>query len=106
MRGAGEFWSKLGPAERAAIERIGVKRRFGPGDFLCRQGERSSEVLVVRSGNVRVLAGGADGREVVIAVRTTGDVLGELSALDEGPRSASLQALDAVEVLVVPGSRF
>ncbi|HKS49060.1 MAG TPA: Crp/Fnr family transcriptional regulator [Amycolatopsis sp.] len=106
MRGADGFWFRLGPAERAVIERNSTRRTYAAGDYLCHQGDRSRHVLVVRSGNVRVLSTAPDGREVVVAVRVSGDVLGELAALDEGPRSASLQALDEVEVLALSGARF
>ncbi|WP_158882263.1 Crp/Fnr family transcriptional regulator [Amycolatopsis anabasis] len=100
------FWEKLGPAERDSIERIATRRTFAPGDFLCHQGDQTRNVHVVRSGHVRVLATGPDAREVVIAVRTPGDVIGELAALDNSPRSATLQALTPVDVLTVPGARF
>jgi CRP/FNR family cyclic AMP-dependent transcriptional regulator len=106
MRGSDGFWFRLGPAERAVIERNSTRRAYDPGAFLCRQGDHSRHVLVVRTGAVRVLATTSDGREVVIAVRTTGDIVGELAALDDGPRSATLQALDHVEVLALSGARF
>lgn len=106
MRGADGFWFRLGSAERAVIERNSTRRAYDPGAFLCRQGDHSRHVLVVRSGTVRVLAATSDGREVMIAVRTTGDILGELAALDAGPRSATLQAVDRVEVLALSGARF
>ena len=48
----------------------------------------------------------ADGREVLIAVRGSGDVVGELAVLDGGPRSATVEALDDVEALEVAGRRF
>ena len=104
--GADDFWSRLARAERAVIEQNSTRRTYRPGDYLCHQGDSSRHVLVVRSGNVRVLATAPDGREVVVAVRTPGDVLGELAALDQGPRSATLQALDQVEVLALSGARF
>jgi CRP-like cAMP-binding protein len=106
MRGEASFWFRLGPAERAVIERNSTPRAYAPGEFLCHQGDRSRHVLVLRSGTVRVLTATPDGREVMVAVRVPGDVLGELAALDKGPRSASLQAVDKVDVLALSGARF
>jgi CRP-like cAMP-binding protein len=100
------FWAKLGPAEKAAIEEVAHKRRYVPGDVLCRQGDRSRDVLIIRSGHVRVLTVDADARTVLIAVRLPGDIVGELAPLDDSPRMATLQALDAVDVLTVSGPRF
>jgi CRP-like cAMP-binding protein len=100
------FWAKLGPAEKAAIERIAVRHTYDPGDFICHQGDHSRAVLVIRSGHVRVLTTGANARAVVVAVRLPGDILGELATLDGGPRTATLQALDTVQVLTMSGPRF
>jgi CRP-like cAMP-binding protein len=47
-----------------------------------------------------------DGRDVVIALCTPGDVLGEVSAIDDLPRSATATALDTVEARVVGGEDF
>jgi CRP/FNR family transcriptional regulator, cyclic AMP receptor protein len=106
VEGPDSFWAKLGPAERRTVEALAVRKVFNPGEFLFREGDRSRNVVMVRSGHVRVLASRPDFREVIIAIRSAGDVLGELAALDDGPRSATLQALDTVEVLTIPGARF
>ncbi|WP_370942402.1 Crp/Fnr family transcriptional regulator [Amycolatopsis sp. cg5] len=109
MEGADRFWARLGPAERGAIERIATRRTFATGEFLCRQGESASNVVIVLSGHVKVVTSGTgetDGREVVVAVRSTGDVIGEMAAMENGVRSATVEALDTVEVLTMPGPRF
>ena len=46
------------------------------------------------------------GREVIVAVRGPGDLLGEMSAIDGEPRSATVTTLEPVEALLVPGSAF
>jgi CRP-like cAMP-binding protein len=47
-----------------------------------------------------------DGKEVVLAIRGPGDLLGELSAIDGEPRSATGVALEPVEALVIPAGDF
>jgi CRP/FNR family cyclic AMP-dependent transcriptional regulator len=100
------FWVKLGPAEKAAIMGISAVHNYSPGEFLVREGELTRNVLIVRSGHVRVLTGDADGRPLLVALRLPGDILGELATLVDGPRTATLQALDAVSVLTMHGPRF
>jgi CRP/FNR family cyclic AMP-dependent transcriptional regulator len=102
----GGFWAKLGPAEKKAIEEAARRRRYLPGEVLFHQGDKSRDVLIIRSGHVRVFNVGADARTVLIAVRLPGDIVGELAPLDDSPRMATLQALDTVDVLILPGSRF
>ncbi|MDT7724566.1 MAG: hypothetical protein QOI21_1142 [Actinomycetota bacterium] len=106
MDGPDSFWAKLGPAEKAAIVGISTVHNYGPGQFLVREGDPTRNVLIVRSGHVRVLNADADGRSLLVALRTSGDILGELATLVDRPRSATLQALDAVEVLTMHGPRF
>lgn len=47
-----------------------------------------------------------DGKEVVLAFRGPGDLLGELSAIDGQPRSASVEAIESVEALAIATADF
>jgi len=84
----------------------GARRQFRRGGYLLTEGEISDHVAVVLSGRAKVSSVTHDGREVVLAVRGPGDLVGELSALDGGVRSASVSALEPVEALIIPSDRF
>lgn len=88
----------------AALKREGVLRRFSRGQALFVEGDRSDRVFLIDQGSVIVFCTAAAGRDVVLAVRGPGDVLGDLSALDDLPRSATALALDDVEAVVAPRS--
>jgi CRP/FNR family cyclic AMP-dependent transcriptional regulator len=100
------FWADLAPADRRVLAESATRRTYPRGETLCREGDHSSVVLVLLAGHVRIVHGTPDGREVVVGVRGPGDVIGELAAIDAQPRSATVQALDDVDVLEVPGDRF
>ncbi|MBB4684616.1 Crp/Fnr family transcriptional regulator [Amycolatopsis jiangsuensis] len=100
------FWPALGPAERGKVAELAVRRSYRRGEVVCREGDRSVAVVLLVSGHVRITNATSDGREVVIAVRGAGDVVAELGALDGRPRSATVEALDELEALVVPAPRF
>jgi CRP-like cAMP-binding protein len=104
--GQDSFWARLGPAERKAIEQVSTRRRYRAGDYLCHEGDQTRYVIIVLSGHVRVLGHSVDGREIIFGVRAAGEVVGESAALNDSPRSATLQALDDVEAITLPGSRF
>ncbi|MDQ3154108.1 MAG: Crp/Fnr family transcriptional regulator, partial [Actinomycetota bacterium] len=70
------------------------------------EGTRSDTVVLVISGRLKVIASAADGTEVVLAVRGPGALLGELAAIDEQPRSASVRAMEPVEILTVGSGEF
>jgi CRP-like cAMP-binding protein len=63
-------------------------------------------VALVISGRIKVFSSAADGTEVVLAVRGPGALLGELAAIDEQPRSASVRSMEPVEVLSVGSREF
>lgn len=100
------FLGLLSPDERVALAERGSRRTVRRGVFLFTEGESSEHVVTVLSGRLKVSSYTADGKEVVLAVRGPGDLLGELSALDGEPRSGSVSALETAEVLVVPSARF
>ena len=71
--------------------RAGRRRDFAHGRDLIRGGDPDSSVFVLLSGWVKVFAH-VDGRTTLLAVRTGGDLVGEISALDGGGRSATVTA--------------
>ncbi|MCR6483398.1 Crp/Fnr family transcriptional regulator [Amycolatopsis sp. OK19-0408] len=100
------FWELLGDTGRETLTALAERRVVKQAQRLCAEGTRSSTVLVVLSGDVRITSVTPDGREVLLAVRGAGDLVGELAAINSRPRSASVEALGMLEVLEVPGHRF
>jgi CRP-like cAMP-binding protein len=84
----------------------GSPRSFARDQALMYIDQVPSEVLVLLSGWVKVSATTAAGRTVLLALRGPGDLVGELSALDDAPRSASIVAIEPVQALAVPRERF
>jgi len=70
------------------------------------EGDEGHDALVVVSGSVKVTRTSAEGREVVVGVRTSGQMLGELAVIDGRPRSASVWSLEPTELCVVPIETF
>jgi CRP/FNR family transcriptional regulator, cyclic AMP receptor protein len=106
MSEAEEFLARLDESDRTALVERGRQRRWPSGATLFLEGDRSESVLVVVSGRVKVFSLTEQGEEVVLAVRGPGALLGELSALDGGVRSASVAALEPVTGLVLPSPVF
>jgi CRP-like cAMP-binding protein len=96
----------LDEAELAALRAIGTRRRYHPEEPLFCEGDQSDDVVVIERGKVKVSSMSADGYEAVLAVRSSGEIVGEFAALDGLPRSATVLALDEVDGIVVTGDRF
>lgn len=100
------FGAALTAEEMEDLTGRGVRRNFRRGAFLMTEGEASDHVIVLLSGRSKVSSYTAEGKEVVLAVRGPGDLLGELSAFDGQPRLATVSALEPIEALILPSERF
>jgi CRP/FNR family cyclic AMP-dependent transcriptional regulator len=78
------------------------EREFAPGTVLLRQGETGVGLFVLTAGSVSVTQHQEGGPEQQIATLARGDVLGEMSLLDDLPRSATATALEPTRALVLP----
>ncbi len=101
----GDFLRRLSDEEAASLEALSRRRSYPRNGVLFRQGDAGDEVLVLRSGRVKVCARRAKS-EVILAVLDPGALLGELSAVDGSPRSATVIALEPVEVDVTSQAQF
>lgn len=77
---------------------VGRRRRLDPGEALVSLGAALDELYIVLDGQLRVVT--ARGQEV--ARVGAGDMIGEMSFVDDSPASASVLALGPVRVLAVP----
>jgi CRP-like cAMP-binding protein len=100
------FLAALTDEEAAELEAAGRRRRYPAGVTLFHEGDDAGPVIVLLSGRAKVAQLGAGGREAIVAVRGPGDLLGELSAFDGAPRSATVTTLEPVEALLLAGSAF
>ena len=98
------LFASVEPATLEAIAARAFFRRFAPGQVICTEGEPSDHLYVVRDGRVRVLRHSGHGDQVTLTVLGPGDTLGELSLIDGRPRSASVEALTAVRLVLLPAA--
>jgi CRP-like cAMP-binding protein len=87
------------------VAQLMSERWLDAGTLLCRQGDRGSDLYMVLVGDVQVIKreGGA---ERILSVVGPGQVVGELAAIADVPRSATLRAGTDVKILVMRGSHF
>jgi CRP/FNR family transcriptional regulator, cyclic AMP receptor protein len=71
---------------------------------LFSEGDVADRVFLIEHGWVTLRTTTPAGAEVILGLRGPGDVVGELSALDGEPRSATALAVDDVEAVVAPAS--
>ena len=93
--------------ELTFIEEHALTRRFKQGEFIIREGDRNSDLYIVRLGAVELLREAERADEpLVIGVIGEGEAIGELSFLDDSPRSASVRATENTEIISIPKRIF
>jgi CRP-like cAMP-binding protein len=101
-----DFLASLGAEGEAELRRLGTRRRYPAGAALFLEGDVAHEALVLLAGEVKLSIGSVEGGEVILDVMEPGSLVGELSVIDGKPRSATVSALSAVEVLAVGAVAF
>ena len=73
--------------------------RMERGDILFREGDRGDSLYVIAEGKIKLGRTSADGRENLVAILGPGEMFGELSLFDPGPRTMTATAVAESEVL-------
>jgi CRP-like cAMP-binding protein len=93
----------LGGEDLAQVAEVSVPRSFRAGEVVFREGDDSDTCYVVRGGHARAIREHPDGRQITLATFGPGDIFGELAMFDDERRSATVEAVDALDVLGIPG---
>jgi CRP/FNR family cyclic AMP-dependent transcriptional regulator len=97
---------ELSDGERAALaERIDLQH-FAAGQAIFNYGDPGHALYIVRSGEVEIYVKNDQGEKIVLETSRPGDVFGEVSLLDNAPRTAWVAAIGNVEVLRLDREHF
>jgi CRP/FNR family cyclic AMP-dependent transcriptional regulator len=92
------LFAELDDGSAEALEQAMGTLRLAKGEILFREGETEDRLYVVVAGKIKLGRSGSAGRENLLAVLGPGQMFGELSVFDPGPRSTTATAVTAVEV--------
>ncbi len=81
-------------------------RNIAPGEYLITEGGTSHELYWILSGKLLITKLNSQEQNVILGEIYPGELVGEMSFLDNLPRSASVKALEHCEVLVIPHKKF
>lgn len=71
------------------------------GETLFAEGDKGDKAYIIKEGQLEIIKQ-AGGREMLLAVRGEGSVIGELALLEEGPRSATIRARVETSLIIIP----
>jgi CRP/FNR family cyclic AMP-dependent transcriptional regulator len=95
--------------DREELERLAEvtrEKQYPKGSIIVFEDDPGDSLFVVREGRVKVVLVAEDGREVILGVLGVGEHFGELSLIDEQPRSAHVIAMEDSTLLVLRREDF
>jgi CRP/FNR family transcriptional regulator, cyclic AMP receptor protein len=106
MIGEVPIFGLLDDEEREALAQMMNSRDFKQGETVFHYGDPGGEIFILRSGHVELFVENTDGEKIVLAENDQGDVIGELSFLDGGPRTATAVAREDTQMLCLDRVRL
>src|SRR5262249_43788561 len=106
MIGEVPIFGLLDDEEREALAQMMGSREFKRGETVFHYGDPGGEIFILRSGRVELFVESTEGQKIVLAENEQGDVIGELSFLDGGPRTATAVASQDTCMLVLDRMRL
>ncbi|HKD78319.1 MAG TPA: DUF1003 domain-containing protein [Candidatus Angelobacter sp.] len=96
----------LDDEEREALSQMMGSREFKTGETVFHYGDHGGELFILRTGQVELFVESTEGEKLVLSEIEQGDVIGELSFLDGGPRTATAIAREDTQMLVLDRERL
>jgi CRP/FNR family transcriptional regulator, cyclic AMP receptor protein len=92
-------FSLLDAQERSTLAELLETEHFKEGDYIFHLGDAGHSLYIVLNGRVQVYVENTEGDKIVLSEIEAGEVFGEISLLDGGPRTATAIAIDNTELL-------
>src|SRR3954471_6533988 len=95
--------------DRDELARFGElvrERAYPKGSVILFQDDPGDSLFILRTGRVKVVLIGEDGREVILGVLEPGAHFGELALIDDQPRSAHVIAMEDAQLLILRREDF
>jgi CRP/FNR family cyclic AMP-dependent transcriptional regulator len=97
---------ELSVGDRGALaEKIDLMR-YAAGQAIFNRGDAGDALYIVRSGELEIYIKNDQGEKIVLETSRPGDIFGEVSLFDGGPRTAWVTAVTDVEVLRLDRAHF
>jgi CRP/FNR family cyclic AMP-dependent transcriptional regulator len=100
------LFSGLDDEQLSAIADIASKRSFPKNAIIINEGDETDSLYLILSGKVKVVLSDEDGKEVIISILEPGAYFGELSLIDDEPRSARVVTMADCQFSIIHKSDF
>jgi CRP/FNR family cyclic AMP-dependent transcriptional regulator len=100
------LFSGLTEPQLEALAVGSARRSYPKGRTIVTEGESTQTMYILLAGRAKVQRSDSEGKEVILAVIASGEFFGEMSLIDEAPRSASVITIDPCEFMAITADAF
>lgn len=95
------IFNKVSNSELVQMASLFEEKRVARQTIFMKEGSDSDELYCILSGLVRIYLLHENGKEITVALRMSGEIIGEMAVLNNKPRSASAEAIQDLHVLFI-----
>src|ERR1051326_1099133 len=100
------LFAELDERELASVAAVAKTRRYAKDDVIFHADESGDVFCLIREGRVKVTMISPEGKEIILSMMGPGDFFGEMSLLDNEPRSATVIAMETLDLVTIWRSDF
>ena len=100
------FFTQMSDQELDVVRSLAVEQSYPKHAVVLTEGEIGDSLYMVESGRVKVFIGDEEGREIILKLLGAGHFFGEMSMIDQQPRSASVTTLEPSTFLILSHHAF
>ena len=95
------LFAGLSPAELASLGALVRTHRYAAGEIIFHEGDQGTALYIIEKGEVKIVRGSPEGKEVMLSLFRATDPFGELALFDGKPRSADAVAKETSQLLIL-----
>jgi len=95
------LFAELDERELQEIATVAKPRRYDKNEVVFHEDESGDVFCLIREGRVKITMISPEGKEIILSVIEPGEFFGEMSLLDNEPRSATVVALEDLELMTI-----
>ncbi|HEX8151866.1 MAG TPA: Crp/Fnr family transcriptional regulator [Thermoanaerobaculia bacterium] len=96
-----DLFAELDDRELQSVANVAKSRRYAKDDVVFHADESGDVFCLIKEGAVKVTMISPEGKEIILSMLGPGDFFGEMALLDDEPRSATIVATEALDVVTI-----
>jgi CRP/FNR family cyclic AMP-dependent transcriptional regulator len=95
------LFEELDERELGSIAAVAKPRRYAKDDVVFHADESGDVFCLIKEGQVKITMISPEGKEIILSMLGPGEFFGEMALLDDEPRSATVIAMEPLELVTI-----